>query len=274
MAIEIASSLNEKYLAVNKGFSKQSEKYDEDDASNPILQNWRIQVYDHVDSFIKPSSSILELNSGTGIDAVRFAKQGHKVHCVELSDGMVHEIKKKIELNNLASSLTVQQLSYECLEEVTGKYDYVFSNFGGLNCSSELTKITQHFHRLLKPGGIVTWVIMPPICLWEITWIFKGYFKNGLRRFHKNGVMAHLEGQYFMTYYYSLSDLKKAFSKSFTLLKCEGLGALSPPPSAPQFITKYPKLYKLLTRLDQKMRMNFPFNRWADHIIVTFQIKN
>lgn len=273
MAIEITSILNEKYLAVNKGFSKQSEKYDQEDAANPILQIWRAQVYDHVDSFIKPSSSILELNPGTGIDAVRFTKQGHKVHCIELSDGMVHEIKKKIELNNLKSSLTVQQLSYECLEEVTGKYDYVFSNFGGLNCSNNLTKITQHFHRLLKPGGIITWVIMPPICPWEISWIFKGHFKNGLRRFHKNGVMAHLEGQYFMTYYYSLNDLKKVFGKSFTLLKCEGLGALSPPPSTNNFPIKHPKIYRALARLDKQLRNHFPFNRLADHIVATFQMK-
>ncbi len=261
----------ESFVEVNKAFSNQSLHYDDDDIANPILQAWRQQVYDHVNQFIKPSSAILELNSGTGIDALHFVKQGHRVHCVELSNGMVREINRKIDTHNLETSLSVQQLSYEQLDQVKGKFDYVFSNFGGLNCSSDLKKITKHLQALLNPEATVTWVIMPPVCLWEIAWMLKGNFKDALRRFHKNGVMAHLEGQYFKTYYFTLADIQKAFGENYKLLRCEGLGALSPPPSATNFVTKHPSLYKSLTRLDEKVRNHFPFNRWADHIVVTLK---
>jgi ubiquinone/menaquinone biosynthesis C-methylase UbiE len=259
------------FVEVNKGFSKQSVNYDADDVANPILQAWRKQVYGHINQFIQPNSSILELNPGTGIDACHFANQGHRVHCLELSDGMVKQIHKKIKDFGFQDRLTVQQGSYENLNLVKGKFDYVFSDFGGLNCTDDLRKVTQHLSPLLNNGAIITWVIMPPICPWEIMWLLKGYFKQGLRRFHKNGVMAHLEGEYFKTYYYSLANIKKAFGKNFKLMKCEGLGVLSPPPSAKDFVTKHPQLYRSLIRWDEKVRLRFPFNRWGDHIIVTFQ---
>ena len=259
------------YSSINRAFSKQAAHYDEDDLANPILQSWRKQVYDHVQGFLKPSSHMLELNSGTGIDAIYFVRKGHHVHCTDLSDGMIRQIQKKIELYSLQNTLSFQQCSFDHLAAVEGKYDYVFSNFGGLNCIEDLTKVIGELTRVVKPGGVVTWVIMPPVCPWEISWLIKGHFKNAFRRLHKNEVIAHLEGEYFKTYYHSLGKLKRVFGKNFRLLSCVGLGALSPPPSEIDFPQKHPGLYKVLNRLDKKVVNHFPFNRWADHIIVTFE---
>ncbi len=259
------------FSSINHAFSKQSVHYDQQDATNPILLAWRKQVYEHVGHFLKPNSHILELNSGTGIDALHFIEQGHKIHCTDLSDGMIQQIHQKKQKLNVKSRLTFEKCSFDALNTIEGEFDYIFSNFGGLNCIDDLAKVTVHLPHLLKPGACVTWVIMPPVCLWEIAWLLKGHRKIAFRRFHKNGVMAHLEGEYFKTYYYSLSQIKQAFGKSFRLLKSEGLGALSPPPFEKQFSKKHPGFYQFLTELDKNVRNHFPFNRWADHIIVTFK---
>src|SRR3954463_5975746 len=63
---------HEHLTSVQKAFSKQASHYDEDDFSNRILLDWRDKVYAHVNPFLKPCSSILELNAGTGIDALHF----------------------------------------------------------------------------------------------------------------------------------------------------------------------------------------------------------
>jgi ubiquinone/menaquinone biosynthesis C-methylase UbiE len=260
------------YESVNRAFSKQAAKYDADDKSNIVLQDMRKQVYRHVEKFLRPASTILELNAGTGIDASYFARTGHNVHATDVSDGMINEIKKKINDRHLDHTLTCQQLSYEQLELLGGKkFDYVFSNFGGLNCLDDLTKVTKHLPGLLNPGAYVTWVIMPPVCLWEWLWIFTGNGKHAFRRFNKNGVAAHLEGEYFKTYYHSFSQIRSAFGKDFNLKKTEGLAALSPPPSRGDFPERHPSTYKALRTLDKRVRSHFPFNRWADHIIMTFQ---
>ncbi len=257
---------------INSAFSKQAVHFDEDDFSNPILQQWRQQVYKHIDQFIKPNSTILELNAGTGIDAVRFSKQGHRVHATDLSDGMISVLNEKIIRLSLHKEITTQQVSFDNLSQVEGRYDYVFSNFGGLNCLEDLTKVTNAVHKLLNEGAIITWVIMPPICLWEWSWILKGQFKKAFRRLDGK-TTAHLEGEYFTTYYHSLSQIKKAFGLQFKFIKSEGLGIFSPPPSAVVFIKKYPALTKNLKYLDRVVQNYFPFNQWGDHIMVTFQYK-
>lgn len=259
---------------VNRAFSKQSLAYDSDDKVNPVLQDMRHQVYRHVSSFMKQRSEVLELNSGTGIDALHFVRQGHSVYATDLSDGMIEQINLKIQQHQLENRLASQQLSYTELDKLNRKkFDYVFSNFGGLNCIDDLTRVTKHLPALLTPGGYVTWVIMPPVCLWELVSFFTGNGKKAFRRLNKNGVVAHLEGEYFKTYYFSLSQIKAAFGAKFKFVKSEGLCALSPPPSRGDFPAKYPRLYPSLRKLDQSVRHHYPFNRWADHIVVTFQLK-
>jgi ubiquinone/menaquinone biosynthesis C-methylase UbiE len=257
---------------VQKAFSKQAKHYDEDDWKNQVLQDMRQQVYNHVSIFLKEKRRILELNAGTGIDALHFANQGHWILATDASEGMAYEIEKKIIDYKLQERFYSERLSYDQLGQLAGQtFDYVFSNFGGLNCIDDLTKVTGNLPKIITPGAYITWVIMPPVCVWELLWIFKGYGGRAFRRFHKNGVIAHLEGEYFKTYYHSLSKIKKAFGPHFRLIKSEGLCALSPPPSRGDFAVLHPRLYRFLRRLDSGLRSKFPFNRWADHIIVTFQ---
>lgn len=259
--------------AVNRAFSKQSVTYDQHDANNPILKEMRGQVYQHLAEFLKPQSHILELNAGTGIDALHLVKLGHRVHAIDIADGMIQQLEKKILLNNL-SRLTCQQLSYDALDKVTGRdYDQAFSNFGGLNCIADLSLVTTKLPAILRPGAYVTWVIMPPVCLWELLWVFKGSFKKAFRRFPEKGVKAHLEGEYFQTYYHSLPDIKRAFGGPFRFIRSEGLAALTPQPHRTDFPLRHPNLYRGLQKTDAVLRTRFPFNRWADHIIVTFQYK-
>jgi ubiquinone/menaquinone biosynthesis C-methylase UbiE len=272
--ISIESNQPTKFQSVNRAFSQQSYNYDQADNENIILQDLRMQVYEHTKKFIKPGSRILELNAGTGIDALHFVSQGHVVHATDLSDGMIAQIEKKILVNNLKDRFTVQQLSYENLDAVYGHdFDFVFSNFGGVNCIDDLTTVTRRLPPLLKKDAIVTWVIMPKICPTEWLALLKGNFNFAFRRLKKDGVMAHLEGQYFKTYYHSLSKIKNAFGPRFEFLATESLALLSPQPHSYNFAKKRPMAYKFSRTLDRVFRKIFPFNRWGDHIVVTFRFK-
>ena len=258
--------------AVNKAFSKQSFLYDEEDERNLVLRHMREQVYAHVKKNLNANANVLELNAGTGIDALKFVSWGHHVLATDLSDGMIAQINKKIEKYKLAGRLKSQQLSYQKLNTLNGqKFDFVFSNFGGLNCIRDLRTVTHHLPALLTQGAYVTWVIMPPVYLWELAGVFKGHGKKAFRRFSKNGVRSHLKGEYFDTYYHSLSEIKSAFGKEFKFISTEGLAAISPPPHRGDFPVNHPVFYRILNKLDGIVRPYFPFNRWADHIIVTFQ---
>jgi hypothetical protein len=265
---------NGNLTSVQKAFSKQATHYDQGDSANPILLDWRKRVYAHVNRFLNPNSRILELNAGTGIDALHFVNDGHKVLATDFSPGMIDEIRKKIPMAASSDRFDVKQCSFETLpDSIDGKFDYVFSNFGGLNCSADLSKIVSGMQCLLVNGAFVTWVIMPRICPWEISGLLRGG-KDSLRRLRHGGAVAHLEGEQFQTYYYSLVSIKEAMGPNFQFLRAEGLGALSPPPSSITFVRKHPRAYALLNSIDKAFTGSFPFNRWADHIVVTFRYRN
>jgi ubiquinone/menaquinone biosynthesis C-methylase UbiE len=249
-------------------FSLQSARYDQDDLTNPVLQAWRQRVYRHVEGLIGPGSSILELNAGTGIDALYFASRGYRVHATDASEGMIAQLERKLERTQ--GRVTAQKVGYEDLDLVEGTFDCIFSNFGGLNCIQNLNRVTRHLPRLMNPGGVVVWVIMPPVCPWEWAWVLKGS-RKAFRRLSSGGTVALVEGEPFISYYHSLKAVAAALGPGFTYLSSEGLGAVSPPPAAYRFIRRFPRLASRLESLDQKIGRHFPFNRWADHLVLTFR---
>src|SRR6266850_2881236 len=168
---------------INRAFSRQAVHFDVDDSANPILQAWRRKIYSHVEGFLKPGDRILELNAGTGIDAFYFAKRGYAVHATDLSNGMVEQMNKKLNESPMPR-LSSQQISFEHLDRLDQThFDYVFSNFGGLNCIPELSVVTRHLSEKLVQGAYLTWVVMPLVCPWEWLWMFKAKFRDSFRRF-------------------------------------------------------------------------------------------
>ncbi|PIW69522.1 MAG: hypothetical protein COW08_06700 [Ignavibacteriales bacterium CG12_big_fil_rev_8_21_14_0_65_30_8] len=259
---------------VKKAFSNQSEIFDKLDEQNMILKWMREIIYKHVKKYLRKNDSILELNAGTGIDSVYFAKLGHKIHCTDISEGMVEKLNNKIKSQKLNSLITSQLLSFTELNKLKGKsFDYIFSNFGGLNCTQDIKQVISQFRSLLNKNGRLTLVILPKICPWELLLLFKGNFKVAFRRLARKGVYANIDGYKFKTYYYSVSDIKKALMNEYKILKIQGLAAISPPPYLEKYSYKYPYIYKKLTFLDEKLSHIFPFNRWADHFIITAELK-
>ena len=257
---------------VIEAFSKQSETFDEDDLKNPILIRMRNEIRQHVLSLIKPESTMLELNSGTGLDAVYFSEHGINVTATDISMGMIRELEKKILKNNLQDKIKVKQCSFNNLEELKPqKFDYIFSNFGGLNCADDLKTVINQLDELLNPGGIVTLVLMPPICLWELLFVFKGNFKLAFRRFKRNGADSHLEGVYFKTYYYFPRSVKKKFGKGYVRIKLKGLRILSPPPFMNKFYIKYPRVTNSLNVIDMKICKTPILRFCADHYIISLK---
>lgn len=255
-------------------FNKQSALFDEIYAANIIIQYKRKRVRDHVEKFIKHGSKILELNAGTGEDAIYFAQHGHHVHATDISQGMQQKLAEKISSNSLTENVSVELCSFTQLENLKNKgpYDLIFSNFAGLNCTNELGKVLQPFSKLLNPGGIVTLVVLPKFCLWETLLFFKGKFKTAFRRFFsKNGRTAHIEGEYFRCWYYDPSFIKKQLKKEFDTLSLEGLCALVPPSYIEHFAEKYPKTFQALKHREEKWKTRWPWRSIGDYYIISFK---
>ena len=267
-----SASLSSNIEDARHAFSAQAPNFDSYEKTNIILQWMRRQVYKHDEGFLSPGDSIFELNAGTGIDAVYFAQKGHSVFAIDNAEGMLNELEKKVQSFHLEEKIRFARCSFTELQTLPEyRFDHIFSNFGGLNCVADLQSVTNQLPRFLKSGATVTFVIMPRVCPWELLHIITGNSKLAFRRFSKNGTTANIEGFQFLTYYFSPEQVVRSFDKRFTLVKLRGLASLSPPPQMIDFVRKHPRLYGLLTRLDERCSTLPPFNRWADHCIITMK---
>jgi ubiquinone/menaquinone biosynthesis C-methylase UbiE len=257
-------------------FDKQSKVFDEIYSGNTIIQYKRKRVRDHAEKIIHQNSNILELNAGTGEDAVYFAQHGHHVHATDISEGMLLQLDEKVKSKRLEKKISLEICSFTRLNELKkkGPYDFIFSNFAGLNCTNELDKVLQSLSPLLKPGGIITLVILPKFCLWETSLLFKGKSKTAFRRFFSSkGAKAHIEGEHFRCWYYNPSFVKKHLKKDFDLLKCEGLCTFVPPSYIENFGEKHPRAFKLLKKIEERWKAKWPWRSIGDYYIISFQKK-
>ncbi|MEP7374648.1 MAG: methyltransferase domain-containing protein [Chitinophagaceae bacterium] len=269
-----AHTVNEEAAAT--AFSKQAPLFDALYSPDTIIQYKRKRVRDHILQWLQPGSHILELNAGTGEDAVFFAQKGHTVHATDISDEMQKLLMEKARQQGLQNNITTELRSYTDLENLSfkGPYDFIFSNFAGLNCTNELSGVLRSFDSLLKQGGIVTMVILPKFCLWEFLLLFKGKFKTGFRRFSgRKGTKAHIEGEYFPCWYYNPSFIQKHLKNSFDMIGLEGLCTIAPPSYLQGFAEKYPKTYEWLIKKENKWKAKWPWKTIGDYYITTLRKK-
>ena len=270
--VATGTNINEQQAGL--AFSTQSVIFDELYSGNTIINYKRERVRTHVLKLLNTGDSILELNSGTGEDALFFARRGFTIHATDLSEGMQTELKRKVELSGLEKQITTELCSYTQLYKLKNKgpYDHIFSNFAGLNCTDELEKVLASFSDLLKPGGTVTLVILPKFCLWETLLVFKGKFRTAFRRlFSGNGAKAHIEGVNFKCWYYNPSFITKRLKDKFNLVGLEGLCTIVPPSYIEGFAEKHPKAYQFLKNKEDQLKGAWPWKYIGDYYIISFK---
>lgn len=260
------------FAEIAEAFSLTAEKYDRFGEDHPNLTRMRQKVYDHVLRWSPPGARILELNAGSGTDAVALARRGFRVHATDIAPGMLKRLREKIDGDGSGDRVTVQECSFLALDHVRGgPFDAVFSNLGGLNCTPDLRPVTQSLPGLLRPGGVVIWVLMPPICLWELAMAFTGNLRFAFRRLARGGTRAHLEGRYFRVHYFTPRQVIASFGPQFQPLAVEGISVLAPPAEIKELPKRHPRLYSTLCRLDDRLARRAPFSGWGDFFVVALR---
>jgi ubiquinone/menaquinone biosynthesis C-methylase UbiE len=270
--VSLTPNINEQMASA--AFTKQSAIFDSIYSNDSIIRYKRHRVWHHLQNYLSPNSRILELNAGTGEDATELARQGHIVHATDISSGMLEKLQEKIKKQQFESLVTTELCSFTALDGLKNKgpYDCIFSNFAGLNCTSELDKVLRSFSVLLKPGGTITLVLLPRFCLWEFLLLFRGKIKTAFRRFSgKKGARAHIDGNWFRCWYYNPSYVQRHLGDSFILKSIEGLCTIVPPSYIEHFAEKRPKLYTYLKRQENKRKSNWPWKFIGDYYIITMK---
>lgn len=260
---------------IAEAFSRTAEKYDSFAEDHPHLTRLRNKVYAHVMRHVPRGSRILELNAGTGTDAVELAQRGYFIHATDVAPGMLSRLRDKVDKLKLHGRVTIEEHSFLSLETIqNAPFEAVFSDLGGLNCIPNLVPVINQLPRILKPGGIVTWVLMPRVCLWEMAEVLRGNFSLAFRRLSRGGVRANLEGLNFDVYYFSPHQVIEWFGSKFELLALEGLSVITPTAESKNFARLHQRFYGVLSWLDDKLSPHWPWYGWGDFYILTMRYQS
>lgn len=265
---------------MNKPFDRYAKVYDGHFTNTSIGILQRKRVWKQLNKILISNKqlNILEINCGTGEDAFKFSKSGHKVTATDISLEMIEVAKEKAQKLQLVTTPLFLQSSFNDILEICNgnKFDLVFSNFGGINCISkqELTKLNNDLYNLLKPGAFCVMVIMGNACVWEnLYFLFKGNLKSAFRRNNRSGVDAHVGDEVVKTWYYSPRDVKKIFNCQYKHHSTRPIGLFIPPSYLQPFFTKKKILLSVLNFLETIFG-NLPLlSNLADHYFICFSRK-
>ena len=250
-------------------FDHAAKNYDNHFTNSEIGKKQRALVYEKLQKQLKDTNKILEINCGTGEDAIWLAKQNFNVTATDISKNMIDVAQSKSKVKNL----TFKILDINTLSEVTENFDMLFSNFGGLNCltKKELALFFNSAAKKLTENGKMSLVIMPKNTIWEqLYFLLKLDFKAAFRR-KKEVVFANVNGEKVATYYYNPKDIVTLSETNFEFLEVKPIGFFIPPSYLEPFFKNKKTVLNGLTFLENTIKNRSFLSKYADHYIITLQ---
>jgi len=258
-------------------FDDVAAHYDETFTNTEIGKLQRARVWNYLNQVLpnKPIN-VLELNCGTGEDAIWFAKKAHKVIATDLSEKMIEITRAKVEKFNLSDKITVKQLDINAIDKLsmTDSFDLVFSNFGGLNCLNEndLSYLSEKIKILLKSNGKFIAVVMSDFCMIEsIYFLLKLKPKDIFRR--KNAQQVNINDSVVDTNYYHPKEFFKYFKNDFCINKIIAVGVFIPPSYLNNFFRRKVNTLRFLNKLEGSFGNHSLAASIADHFLIDLNIK-
>lgn len=258
-------------------FDHSASGYDAEFTQTSVGRMQRKITWDWLELYVKRNNpqTVLELNCGTGEDALFMANLGLNVTATDFSAEMLRLTAQKTQGKHVETIHTGIQTLADALSGQ--KFDLIWSNFGGFNClnAHEIKAASNSIANLLNPGGQFVAVVMGKICIWEsLYFLAKLKPSQAFRRLKRGPIPARLaEGIYQDTYYYSPKEFEQLCAGEFQPLRRLAVGAFLPPSYLDPFFQKHPKLLRQMARWEKNSsEKRFPAS-FSDHFLLAFELK-
>lgn len=288
-------------LVAVSAFDDLAAGYDADFTASAIGTLMRTAVWRRLDACFAAGDRVLELNCGTGEDAVHLARRGVRVLATDASAAMVEMARRKAAAAGVAGAVELRRLAIEDLatlapatlggspatpdapdatrsagglgspsESTTWRppFDGALSNFGGLNCVADLRAAAAGLAACLRPGAVAALCVMGPLVPWEWAWYLgHGQPAHALRRLRPGG--SHWRG---MTIRYpTVGAVRRALAPAFRLRRAAAIGALLPPTYAESWARRHPAWLARLARWERRVETWPPLPWLADHFLLELE---
>jgi ubiquinone/menaquinone biosynthesis C-methylase UbiE len=254
-------------------FDSLAARYDDLFTRSMIGRAQRGAVWSILLDAFEPGAHILELNCGTGEDALFLARHDVSVVACDGSQGMIQTARRRMRNQYPDASIQFELLPTEHLAKLRPSilFDGALSNFSGLNCVSDLNQVARDLASLVTAGAPVLICLSTRFCLTEILWfLFHGEFRKALRR-TSGTATAQVDGFVVDVHYPTLRKVTRMLSPWFRLRSCTGIGLAVPPSYLEPAIRKHPRLLDLLRRIDTRIAGLPLLRTMGDHMLLHFE---
>lgn len=254
-------------------FDNIAEQYDDIFTRSLIGRAQRDAVWDVLRQTFRLSDRVLELNCGTGEDALFLSRMGVSVVACDASERMIAVAARRIAIMSGGAPVQLEALPTERIGELRdcGLFDGVLSNFSGLNCVADLAGVAPHLATIVKAGGRMVLVLSTRFCLWESMWyLAQAQPARAVRRW-KGHVTASLGGATVEVHYPTMRDINRLFRPFFTLRSQKGIGVTVPPSYVEGLARKHPRALDKLQAVDHAIA-SWPVCRSiGDHVLLVLE---
>jgi ubiquinone/menaquinone biosynthesis C-methylase UbiE len=264
--------------AVADAFDTVAETYDEVFTQSYIGLAQRAAVHRELDRVFRAGQRILEINCGTGVDAVYLTRRGVRVLACDASARMIDIARRRtvhtaLEPNSQFLVLPTERIDRLVETEGEAAFEGALSNFAGLNCVEDISSVARNLARLLKPGAMALICMFGRVCAWEVLWYLgHGKPKKAFRRLRLGGATAQLAGGIPVRVYYpSVGAVDRLFSPHFKLRRWTGVGVAVPPTYLEPVSCRFPQVLRVLAEADRWIGACPVLRGLADHALIKFE---
>ena len=248
-------------------FEALAADYDSAFTNTMLGRRYRDAIWRRFPVCFPAGSAVLELNCGTGEDAVELARRGVSVLATDLAPAMLAITRAKAAAASLGELVSTRCLDVNNLAELRRqgrRFDAVLSNFGGLNCVADLAQVAAGLAGLLGRGGQVLLCLMGPHVPGEWLWFLSRLqARNAFRR-----LRAPVSWHGIDIFYPTVGQTRRAFEPNFAVQRSWALGTLLPPPAAEEWAARHPRLVNGLDRAERRIETWPGVARLADHYVL------
>jgi SAM-dependent methyltransferase len=254
-------------------FDQMAKDYDEVFTRSLIGRAQRDAVWNVLTKTFRSGDHILELNCGTGEDALFLARNSIAVTACDASQQMIQIASRRLKAESPNALVQFHLLPTEQVSQLSPEvpFDGAFSNFSGLNCVANLKQTGEHLAALLPSRAPLVICLSTRFCVWEILWfLLHGNLRKAFRR--SSGETTAKVGTLAVNVYYpTVKKLKHIFSPSFQLRSCTGIGVAVPPSYVETWIRSHPAVLSPLRTIDRFVSAFPGFRVLGDHMLLHFE---